>query len=153
MMTSSPHPYKGYRFPAEIISHCVWLYYTFPLSYRDVEKMMLERGIEVTYESIREWCCEIRAAVCQSTAAKTSFDASLLAQLQQHPTLARVIELAQGFIQLVRQCRPQELDTWLEQANNSPLRPFQQFARTLQEDYAAVKAGVTLAVSNGQVEG
>ena len=56
MMTNSPNPYKGYRFPAEIISHCVWLYYTFPLSYRDIEKMMLYRGIEVTYESIREWC-------------------------------------------------------------------------------------------------
>ena len=48
--------YSRYRFPGEIISHCVWLYYTFPLSYRDIEKMMLYRGIEVTYESIREWC-------------------------------------------------------------------------------------------------
>lgn len=52
MTTSSPNPYKGYRFPAEINSHCVWLYYTFPLSYRDIEKMMLYRGIEVTYETI-----------------------------------------------------------------------------------------------------
>jgi putative transposase len=48
--------YSRYRLPGEIISHCVWLYYTFPLSYRDIEKMMLYRGIEVTYESIREWC-------------------------------------------------------------------------------------------------
>ena len=48
--------YSRYRFPGEIISYCVWLYYTFPLSYRDIEKMMLYRGIEVTYESIREWC-------------------------------------------------------------------------------------------------
>jgi transposase-like protein len=45
-----------HRFPREIISHCVWLYDTFPLSYRDIEKMMLYRGIEVTYETIREWC-------------------------------------------------------------------------------------------------
>lgn len=56
MTTRSSNPYKGYRFPAEIISYCIWLYYTFPLSYRDIEKMMLYRGIEVTYESIREWC-------------------------------------------------------------------------------------------------
>ena len=84
---------------------------------------------------------------------QTPNDASLLAQLQQHPTLAEVIHLAQGFIQLVRQRRPQELDTWLEQANNSLLTPFPQFAQSLKEDYAAVKAGVTLAVSNGQVEG
>jgi putative transposase len=48
--------YSRHRFPTEIISYCVWLYYTFPLSYRDIEKMMLYRGIEVSYESIREWC-------------------------------------------------------------------------------------------------
>lgn len=48
--------YSRHRFPGEIISYCVWLYYTFPLSYRDIEKMMLYRGIEVTYETIREWC-------------------------------------------------------------------------------------------------
>ena len=48
--------YSRHRFPSEIISYCVWLYYTFPLSYRDIEKMMLYRGIEVSYETIREWC-------------------------------------------------------------------------------------------------
>ena len=48
--------YSRHRFPGEIISYCVWLYDTFPLSYRDIEKMMLYRGIEVTYKSIREWC-------------------------------------------------------------------------------------------------
>jgi putative transposase len=44
----------GHRFPPEIISHCVWLYNCFALSYRDIEKMMLDRGIEVTYEAIRK---------------------------------------------------------------------------------------------------
>ena len=39
--------YKGHRFPTEIISHCVWLYFRFCLSYRDVEEMMAERGIAV----------------------------------------------------------------------------------------------------------
>src|SRR5918997_1341895 len=48
--------YSRHRLPREIISYCVWLYYTLPLSYRDIEKMMLYRGIEVTYETIREWC-------------------------------------------------------------------------------------------------
>jgi len=56
MTNSTRNSYKGYRFPAEIISHCVWLYFTFPLSYRDIEMMMLERGIFVTYEAIRKWC-------------------------------------------------------------------------------------------------
>lgn len=48
--------YKGYRFPAEVISHAVWLYHRFPLSYREVEELLFERGITVTYESIRTWC-------------------------------------------------------------------------------------------------
>jgi putative transposase len=42
--------------PAEIISHCVWLYFRFCLSYRDVEELMAERGITLTYEAVRYWC-------------------------------------------------------------------------------------------------
>ena len=53
---SSVSPYKGHRFPADIISHCVWLYFRFSLSFRDVEEMMAERGVVVSYETIREWC-------------------------------------------------------------------------------------------------
>jgi putative transposase len=57
MTTAPPSPsYKSYRFPAEIISHAVWLYYRFSLSYRDVEELMAARGIIVTYETIRQWC-------------------------------------------------------------------------------------------------
>src|SRR5215211_4154644 len=48
--------YKNHRFPGEIISHGVWLYYRFPLSYRDVQELLFERGIDVTYEAIRKWC-------------------------------------------------------------------------------------------------
>ena len=48
--------YKGYRFPQEIIAHCVWLYHRFTLSFREVELMMAARGIEVSYETIRAWC-------------------------------------------------------------------------------------------------
>ena len=54
--TTAPSPYKGYRFPQEIISHAVWLYYRFSLSYRDVEELLAERGIIVTYETVRQWC-------------------------------------------------------------------------------------------------
>ena len=50
--------YKGFRYPAEIISHGVWLYHRFPLSFREVEEMMLERGIVVSYETIRQWCAK-----------------------------------------------------------------------------------------------
>jgi hypothetical protein len=48
--------YRGYRFPATVINHCVWLYFRFSLSYRDVEEMMAESGVVVSYETIREWC-------------------------------------------------------------------------------------------------
>ena len=55
-MTSQPPSYRGYRFPSKIISHAVWLYYRFGLSFRDVEDLLAERGITVTYEAIRLWC-------------------------------------------------------------------------------------------------
>ncbi|WP_264777486.1 IS6 family transposase [Deinococcus aetherius] len=46
----------GYRFPPAVIGYAVWLYHRFTLSYRDVEELLLERGIAVTHESIRTWC-------------------------------------------------------------------------------------------------
>jgi putative transposase len=52
----TPNPYKRHRFPAEIISHYVWLYFRFCLSYRDVEDLMAERGVLLTYEAVRSWC-------------------------------------------------------------------------------------------------
>ena len=48
--------YRGYRFLAEIISHAVWLYFRFALSHRDVEELLAERGVQVSYEAIRLWC-------------------------------------------------------------------------------------------------
>ncbi len=54
-MTKMPDPYRGFRFPAEIIAHAVWLYYCFSLSLRDVETILAQRGIVVSYESIRAW--------------------------------------------------------------------------------------------------
>jgi putative transposase len=57
MNTSAPTDhYKNHRFPVEIISHGVWLYYRFCLSYRDVEELLFARGVLVSYEAIRKWC-------------------------------------------------------------------------------------------------
>ena len=54
---SIPAPsYHGYRFPPDIIAHAVWLYFRFSLSFRDVEDLLAQRGITVTYETIRRWC-------------------------------------------------------------------------------------------------
>jgi putative transposase len=52
---TKPISYKRHRFPPEIIAHAVWLYFRFPLSLRLVEEMMLERGIVVSYETVRRW--------------------------------------------------------------------------------------------------
>ncbi|WP_114945296.1 IS6 family transposase [Microvirga calopogonii] len=52
---SKPVSYKRHRFPPEIIAHAVWLYFRFPLSLRLVEEMLLERGILVSYETVRRW--------------------------------------------------------------------------------------------------
>ena len=55
-MSRSTSLYKRYRFPSEIIQYAVWLYHRFNLSHRDIEDLLAERGISVSYESIRLWC-------------------------------------------------------------------------------------------------
>lgn len=47
--------YRGHRFPPDIIRHAVWLYLRFTLSFRDVEDLLAERGLDVSYETIRRW--------------------------------------------------------------------------------------------------
>lgn len=71
----------------------------------------------------------------------------------QNPSLREGIELAEDFISLVRQRQTSELDSWLISAYNSILSPFSRFAKSLFEDYRAVKAAVTMSWSNGPVEG
>jgi putative transposase len=51
-----PHTHHRHRFPAEIISHAVWLYHVFSLSLHDVELLPAERGIVLSYETVRRWC-------------------------------------------------------------------------------------------------
>jgi hypothetical protein len=66
---TTPTPsYKGHRYPVEIINHCVWLYFRFPLSFREVEELMLERGVVVSYETIRRWCDKFGQAYANEAA-------------------------------------------------------------------------------------
>ena len=51
----SSFSYRRDRFPVEIIQHAVWLYFRIPLSLRDVEDLLAERGIDVSYETVRRW--------------------------------------------------------------------------------------------------
>ena len=54
-MTSSPNPYRGFRFPAAIVEHAIWLYHCFSLSLRDVEMILAAHGVMVSYETVRDW--------------------------------------------------------------------------------------------------
>jgi putative transposase len=67
-MRSTPHPhYAHHRFPAEVISHVVWLYFRFPLSLRMVEEVPAARGILVSHETVRQWalkwCCHVNSGL------------------------------------------------------------------------------------------
>ncbi|MGW9498924.1 IS6 family transposase [Streptomyces prasinus] len=62
LVSSASPSYQGHRYPVEVISHCVWLYFRFPLSFREVEELMLERGVLVSYETIRRWCAKFGQA-------------------------------------------------------------------------------------------
>ena len=65
-MKSDPPSYRGHRFPAEIIGHAVWLYHRFCLSFRDVEDLLAQRGITVSYETIRFWCIKFGSEYARS---------------------------------------------------------------------------------------
>ncbi|MBH8566837.1 transposase, partial [Nostoc sp. CENA67] len=78
----------------------------------------------------------------------------IIAQLQTaHSDLKSAIELAQQFASVVRQRLSEQLDAWLNKAKNSSVSLLRSFAVSLESDYDAVKAGVTMSVSNGPVEG
>lgn len=81
-------------------------------------------------------------------------DRQLLAQIvSQHSNLALTVELADEFLQLLREQQADIFDRWLMKALKSSLKPFVQFAEGLFEDYAAVRASMMTTVSNGPVEG
>src|SRR6266702_3242195 len=85
---------------------------------------------------------------------RTAVEAQQLTQLrEQQAEVTEAIALAQEFTQLVRQRQPAALDPWLQRASTSTVEALRRFAAGLYEDYAAVKAGVTLPWSTGPVEG
>jgi transposase len=87
-------------------------------------------------------------------AERPEAEAQQLAQLHaQSAEVAEAIDLAQEFATLVRQRQPARLDPWLQRATTSAQEALRRFATGLRDDYAAVKAGMTLPWSNGPVEG
>ena len=71
-MSRSSSLYRCHRFPGEIISHCVWLYYRVSLSYRDIEELMAQRGVRVTHETIRRWCPKFGQMIGRRTASPSA---------------------------------------------------------------------------------
>jgi len=69
-MKIPPSTYYGFRHPGEIISHAVWLYHRFTLSFRNVEEILVSRGVDVTYESVRQWCLRFGQAYAYRIRAK-----------------------------------------------------------------------------------
>ena len=65
MTAATKSPYAGYRFPGEVISHAVWLYFRFPLSLRMVEEMLAARGIEVSHETVAAVGAQVRPGLRQ----------------------------------------------------------------------------------------
>ncbi|WP_298937415.1 IS6 family transposase [uncultured Ruegeria sp.] len=65
-MKSSSICYKRHRFPPQIIAHAVWLYVRFNLSLREVEEMLLQRGIDASYETVRRWVIKFGPAVARN---------------------------------------------------------------------------------------
>jgi putative transposase len=59
----TPPSFKRHRFPPTIIRHCVWLYARFTLFYRDIEEMLAERGVDVSYETVRRWLLKFGPAI------------------------------------------------------------------------------------------
>ena len=81
-------------------------------------------------------------------------ETDLIEQLvKQHPDLASLVELADEFLELLRNRRSDAFDDWLLKAVGCAVKPLQTFAKGLFDDYAAVKAGIVGEVSNGPVEG
>src|SRR5689334_22767857 len=61
----APLCYRRYRFPPEIIQHAIWLYLRFTLSYRDVEELLAERGLDISYETVRRWVLKFGPAIAR----------------------------------------------------------------------------------------
>jgi transposase len=118
------------------------------------------RGRRQTLPIVAEPACQpltprrATSLVLRREAKRTEDEAQQLAQLRaQHAAVDEAIDLAEDFATLVRQRQPEHLDPWLQRMTTSTLEALQRFANGLRDDYAAVKAGVTLPWNSGPVEG
>jgi len=73
----TPHCYRRHRFPPGIIQHAIWLYPRFTLSYCDVEELLAERGLDISYETVRRWVLKFGPTTATAAGAPSSPKRSL----------------------------------------------------------------------------
>src|SRR5215467_3924471 len=95
-MKSARPRYHGHRFPPEIIGYAVWVYHRFCLSFRDVEDLLAERGIIVSYETIRKWCWKFGSDYTQRLNKGSGANTSRIRDDGQMPGFVAVEELFKG---------------------------------------------------------
>ena len=105
--------YHRHRFPAEVIQHAVWLYFRFPLSFRDVEDLLAQRGIDVSYETVRRWSVKFGVAYARKLRrshprADTRWQGVRLDQWQEH-VYKRDVASIPLMLRLLRQRRCQKV--------------------------------------------
>src|SRR6266498_334504 len=159
MNTLPPRSYKHHRFPIEIISHAVWLYFRFSLSYRDVEELMAARGIVLTYETVRQ-CCrkfgqhsanQLRRRRAQ-TGDKWHLDEVFLTINGKHHSLWRAVDQQGNVLDILVQSRRNKAAA--KQFLRKLLKGCQYVPRVLITDklgsYAAAKKDVLPSVEHRQ---
>ena len=129
--------FKGSHFERDVILWGVRWYVGFPISYRQLEEMMEERGVEV----------DQRGLLTNNQAAKVD---ALKSEWREFATMRA---LAMRFRRFLRSKNVAELGVWMTDAHQSGPYPLQRFARTLRRDIDAVRSAVTDSWSNGQTEG
>jgi putative transposase len=98
-MNTKKISYQRHRFPSEIVSHAIWLYHRFCLSFREVEELLAERGILVTYESVRQWCLKFGSAYVRNLKKRQRklgdawhLDEAVITIQGEHPYLWRAVD-------------------------------------------------------------
>ena len=81
MSSRTTSPYKNHRFPPEIIVHAVWLYLRFSLSFREIEELLAERGVTLSYEAARLWCLKFGSTFARKLRRSRPDDMSHLDEL------------------------------------------------------------------------
>jgi hypothetical protein len=106
--------YRRHRFPPEIIQHAIWLYLRFALSYRDVEQLLAERGLDLSYETVRRWVLKFGPVIARRLRRRRRrpFDPVESVKNTEPPGLPferasgiRVISLLEASRKERRQCR------------------------------------------------